>query len=259
MVQADFDRAKRKALSVVNDFGITSPNEIDLESIAWGLGVDVRESHLSNCEAQLIRKGAVGILRIRPGEKWQPRGRFSIGHELGHWTLHEGKSQYWICSADQIHRYKGNAEEQEANAFSAELLMPTPIFAPMCQSRPFNKASLEQLSHTFETSLQATAIRMAETTQRPGMVVVSGDSEVKWTARSSALSQYQFYVPKGHFPDDNTLASFTEADGDQERTVVPADAWFPNLSNPDHYRVWEETKRLTSFGLVLSFLTIQEL
>ena len=210
--------AKRAALSLIDYFGITKADQIDLESIAWGLGIDLRESDLKKSEAQLIRKGSVGVIRLRPGQNHTPRGRFSIGHEIGHWQLHPNENQYWICTEEQIHQYQGNWMEIEANAFSSEFLMPTPVFRPRCQRGDFGFELADQLAAEFGTSLQATTLRMVEETPEPAVVVLSDGDNVRWSRRNTRkLPDYVFHIPRGTALHQDSLAWNAIADGDKAR------------------------------------------
>ncbi len=70
---------------------------------------------------------------INAGEAlaWPPRRRFTIGHEVGHWVLHRERAataggvfcRHAAVEAEVV-RPALAPEEQEANAFAAELLMP---------------------------------------------------------------------------------------------------------------------------------------
>ncbi|HEV3376410.1 MAG TPA: ImmA/IrrE family metallo-endopeptidase [Thermoleophilaceae bacterium] len=63
---------------------------------------------------------------------WPPRRRFTIGHELGHWTLHRTRGAVWCRShavdPDPAEQPRGRRayppEESEANEFAAAVLMP---------------------------------------------------------------------------------------------------------------------------------------
>ena len=65
---------------------------------------------------------------------WPPRRRFTIGHELGHWTLHRTGGAVWCRShavdppsepdPEPAPRPAYPPEESEANEFAAALLMP---------------------------------------------------------------------------------------------------------------------------------------
>jgi len=258
MTEPDVEHARRAALSVIDYYGIDKAAEIDLESIAWGLGIDIREARLKNSEAQLIRKRVAGIIRIRPGEQHTARGRFSIAHEIGHWRLHPEQNQYWICTADQIHRYKGNAMEIEANAFSAELLMPTPLFRPHVHKGTFGFTLADHLAKTFSTSLQATTLRMVDETKEPAVVVLSDSDQVCWSKRNrSLLPGFEFHIPRGQrlHPDSKAWGASLDGDGSDESDAT---RWFPSIKDPYHFAVYEETRYLEAYDLALSLLVVHE-
>jgi Zn-dependent peptidase ImmA (M78 family) len=69
-----------------------------------------------------------GVGRIGP-----PRRRFTIGHELGHWVLHQQGQTTIFCRHGQIEEEAGEDRppldpiEEEANQFAAALLMPAEL------------------------------------------------------------------------------------------------------------------------------------
>ena len=66
---------------VLRDLGITVPNEIDLEAIAWHLGVQINRCDLDACEARIIGHHGRAIIRVNRSSHPR-RQRYSIGHEL---------------------------------------------------------------------------------------------------------------------------------------------------------------------------------
>jgi hypothetical protein len=75
---------------------------------------------------------ALGEIWVNAEEarRWPPRRRFTIAHELGHWSLHRDAAQPAYCRPTSIdpdesptHPPLPPAEEQ-ANAFAAAVLMP---------------------------------------------------------------------------------------------------------------------------------------
>jgi hypothetical protein len=67
--------------------------------------------------------------------EWPPRRRFTIGHELGHWVLHQRGQASLFCrhgtvdpdEGEQPERPPLDPIEEEANWFAASLLMPAPL------------------------------------------------------------------------------------------------------------------------------------
>lgn len=76
-------------------------------------------------------------------KQWPPRRRFTIGHELGHWILHQREQTSLFCRHGQVDAGAGAGEggrtgteperppldpiEEEANHFAAALLMPAAL------------------------------------------------------------------------------------------------------------------------------------
>ncbi len=257
-ISAGADQARRAALNVIDRFGIESAEEVHLESITWAMDVDVREGNLKNSEAQLLRKGSAGIIRIRKGESATPRGRFSIGHELGHWVLHPNENQFWICTEDQIHRYQGSTMEVQANVFASELLMPTPIFGPLCRNGSMDFKLADYLAAEFRTSLQATTLRMIDETDEPAIAILTDGDRVCWSKRNQCkLPDFEFHIEKGRELHEETHAWSATLDGDAS-DWVDARAWFPSLRDSHRYRVFEDVRYIEAYELTLSLIVVHE-
>ncbi len=64
-------------------------------------------------------------------ERWPARRRFTVGHELGHFCLHQQENAPVWCRTGCVEEQERKVElpplppeEEEANAFAAALLMP---------------------------------------------------------------------------------------------------------------------------------------
>src|SRR5687767_3486985 len=112
--------------------GIDDPRQIDLQAIAWCVGAEIRFAALESCEARIIGFGERAIITVdrRSGPA---RARFSIGHELGHWNYHRGRSS--ICRSDEIGSHSQSVAHPEriADSYAADLLMPAYLFRPAAQ------------------------------------------------------------------------------------------------------------------------------
>lgn len=75
---------------------------------------------------------ALGEIWVNAGEArdWPARRRFTVAHELGHWSLHRHDDRSVFCRSNVIdpNETPGRSAlpllEQEANAFGAAVLMP---------------------------------------------------------------------------------------------------------------------------------------
>ncbi|MFN8140414.1 MAG: ImmA/IrrE family metallo-endopeptidase [Fimbriimonadales bacterium] len=252
-------KAQRLAHEIIDSYGLREPDEIDLEAIALDQGVDVRYAPLVGCEARLVRLGDRGIVTVDHSHGLTGRTRFSVAHELGHWNMHQHINQFWRCSNANIFRYDGAPEELEANAFAAELIMPTAMIRPQVREGSLGFGLVDTLSAKFRASLTATALRCVSELNEPAAVVLSDQNRIIWSWRNSHVQSWQFAIKKGACLGEQTKAWCTaESQGHEEMTVVPTDAWFPD--HPTHWKVetWEASRFLQGFGTVLSLLTVNE-
>jgi hypothetical protein len=102
--------------------------------------------------------------------------RFSVGHELGHFSLPGHPDA--VLNAQGIHESRAGFRstdryEVEADRFSAGLLMPRHLFAPAIARTQQGFAAVEYLAELCETSWHATAIRYAQCCPDPVAIVVT--------------------------------------------------------------------------------------
>jgi hypothetical protein len=103
---------------------------------------------------------------------WPPRRRFTIGHELGHWTLHRTGGTVWCraqtvdpadaLDAERATRRAYPPEESEANEFAAALLMPAHLVQRHYERlrRRDPDGCFQQLCRIFGTSGAAMSRRL---------------------------------------------------------------------------------------------------
>jgi Zn-dependent peptidase ImmA (M78 family) len=245
-----FSRAEQRLM----DLGISEPEEIDLEAIAWDEGVRVQYKDISGCEARLVGVGNRAIVTIRSSTE-DRRKRFSLAHELGHWNHHRGRS--FECRADDmVERYSSKStEEREADNYAADLLMPAYMFRPLARTikRPTFDA-VKELADRFQTSLTATAIRLVDANAWPLLLVCHATSGRVWFKRSRD-------VPDRWFPQkelDSDSLAFDRLFGAKDRTraqKIGADAWFDKTGS-EQFDIVEDAIRISN-GQVLSLLWIE--
>jgi hypothetical protein len=92
--------------------------------------------------------------------------RFTIGHEIGHWTLHASairSGTLSLLSGDRIWCRDGSRHpaEQQADLFASHLLMPAHLLRPELPKYPWNGwTAVYQLAETFAVSTTAMLIRL---------------------------------------------------------------------------------------------------
>lgn len=193
--------------------------------------------------------------------------RFSVAHEIGHYRLpghldavFDGGGRHLshagFRSAD---RY-----EQEADHFAAALLMPATLFTAAMRHAGDGLKAIESLAGDCETSLEATAIRYAQTNRDPVAVIRSEGRTIEYAFMSEPLKDFSDldWIRKGTpLPAGSVTAAFNVDKGNVKRaaradgTSVLQD-WF---NGPHRQDVVEEVVGLGSYGKTLTVLTGMEL
>jgi Zn-dependent peptidase ImmA (M78 family) len=150
--------------------GVTVPQDIDLEVVAHARRARVAYRPLQGAEAHIQGYGDQAVITINLPSTPERR-RYSLAHELGHWHLHRG--QRLFCRGDEasVWRLGKTDPERAADAYAADLLMPSYLFVPMAERAAAAEIStVRQLKELFGTSLTATAIRLVERGPFPALV-----------------------------------------------------------------------------------------
>lgn len=225
---------------LLQELGITEPDEIDLEAIAYHVNARVRYRSLDGCEARIIGKGDEAIITVNANSTYR-RKRFSIAHELGHWHHHRGK-----CLTCRVEEYRPRdvlSPERVADSYAADLLMPNYLFRPLARHQSkLTFKTVAALANIFNTSNSATAIRLVECDHSPALLVCHGPKGRKWFTRAPS-------VPQRWFPQDNLGAdsyAFGIQFGGNPDDPIPrkigADAWFDRW-DAERFEVYEQTIR----------------
>ena len=241
---------------LLQSLGVSEPEEIDLESIAWHMGVvRIKYRELDGCEARIVGLGNKAIISIDRRSMPQ-RQRFSIGHELGHWHFHRGRTL--LCRREDIRETSGvNAVEQSANRFAADLLLPGYLLLPLARHFPqLTLKALRELAGRFRASVSATAIRLVEGGHSPTLLVCHGLNGRRWFVRSPD-------VPTRWFPRedlDSESYAFGLLHGNDAEQASPrkidASAFF-DRHEADIYEIREQSFRVSNDEIV-TILTLTD-
>lgn len=232
-----------RAENLLHEFGISRPQDIDLEAIAYVLGVSVRYEHLQGCEALIVGHGDRAIVRIN-SRSYPERQRFSLGHELGHWTYHKGRTLYCLQDDIEGNRQVAKQTEHTADYFAASLLMPSFLFRPTAaQAKMLSWKVIQELASTFRSSLLATILRAVDLNTAPIIFVKSRNGRREWFRRARDIDSSWF--PK-ECPDHDSFA-FDLAFDAQKRPMgarkIGADTWF-DRRNADRLEIFEDSIRV---------------
>lgn len=179
-----FQAAYAEAQRLLDRFCVSDPKDLLLEGIAYRLDVLVTYGPISNADAWLILGDRCGLVRVKDSIRWIGQRRFCIAHELGHWTLHRGQQQRWICTeSDMSMNGASKPLERQANWFAAELLMPDRLFRPEAHAVAPSIRRIVQLAERFGTSLSATGLRLLQKTPADAALVSTKNGEIQWDSR----------------------------------------------------------------------------
>lgn len=250
-------RATLVANRLLSEYGIRAPAEIDVEAIALDKGLYVHYASLPGSWARLLRKGDGGIIRVSSTIESEGQRRFCIGHEIGHFLLHEAKNQIELCtSLDMLSGHGRRSEEPEANAFAGELLMPESFFRDCLAPTELTLAGLEDLSRTFSTTISATIHRVVDLAVHVCALVRSENGR---TRSFHACHDFPFRIRDMGVPlDPRSCAGEFFRDGfvEEREADVPADAWLNDQRLTGSATVRELTVPMPNYAFALTLLWI---
>lgn len=239
------------AATLLEDLGIEQPEDIDIEAIAQHCGATVVYGPLGGCEARIVGVGDQALIRVRDDSP-EPRRRFSVAHELGHWLRDRGKVHLACQARDFLTEWSADNPETRANRFASEVLLPERTFSPDCRGREMTFGTVRSLAERYRTSLTATAIRLTELGSFPTMLVCSeAGRRWRWFVRWPDL-------PRGIWPLDrpgpDTVAAGLLAGSNHEPgpTDVAASGWVDQARAGR--QVVREDSVVVGRGLVLSLV-----
>ena len=219
-------KAEKKAREVIDSYGISTPEDIRVEDIAYDNGVQIIEGNLEGAAASIVVSGNKGVITL-PSLDLKERVLFSCCHELGHFFLDHLHSMQKVCSNEDIITWHNNDIETQANFFSAEFMMPEKMFKPLCNIGEANFNVIREIGKLFKSSLTAAAIRFVRFSPEPCAVILSRDQKIKWFYPSEEWEKMSPFIKIGSTLDHRTLAYdfFVGKEVAEEPEEVEADAW----------------------------------
>lgn len=160
-------RIEAITVDVLNDLNLMSA-PIDVEKLARKLGISIEHQDLDDSVSGfLVKKDDKNIIGLNENHH-NVRKRFTISHEIGHFTLHVDTPLFVDFYKGSMlyrtnHKKQDYKMEKEANSFAAALLMPQVLISyeisEMSDEMDYDTKLLE-LSQKFEVSQQAMDFRL---------------------------------------------------------------------------------------------------
>lgn len=225
-------------------------------SICEQLGIKIAWEPLDGVEALLIKnpKHNNAYIILQEGQAYQKRELFTVSHELGHFFIPSHLSALYKCSSNDIFNFRSNnSEEEEANRFAAELLMPSNWLKEKLKKSEASLDFIKAISTECETSLTSTAFRVAEMCPDPIAVVYSENSHVKWFKKSRS---FPHFIRRGPLhPHSYAIDFFNGSSIPDKPKEVLASAWVTTSDDPNELLL-EESVPMPNLNAVLTVITV---
>ena len=234
------------------------------------------ESQYDGC---LMRVGDTWGILLNNLIQSESRKNFTIAHELGHYYLDGGQTERQISAAGEQNRVaefvpqhrcqredlrgfdSHQLEEQRANQFAVELLMPSPIFRSDAIDLPeIGLPAIDTLAASYSTSLTSTAIRYTRLSPQVCAVVLSENGQIKYFAYSERFRQNSdCYLARNKPLHPDSVAALLDKSRSKEvkehQQKVPLSHWCSTQSDQP---LIEQSRLLPRMNQVLSFLWLPD-
>ena len=191
----------------------------------------------------------------------RPFQRFTVAHELGHYFVEGHWDRLERTGAHVSRAGFGRARdplETEADHFAACLLMPGHLVRRLLSRQPAGLSAVRALSLDAETSLTASAIRVAHCSDEPFAMVMSQNGVISYAFMSETFRRLRpaRRLQKGAPLPEGASRRFSldprrVAARDEICVQTRMENWF---GNGDH-DLDEETVGLGSYGRTLTILS----
>ena len=233
----------------LSQLGITAPEDLDIEAIAYACGATILRDPLTGCEANIIGYADKAIITVN-SNSIPPRQRFSSGHELGHWMKDRGQNAFGCLDFQINSEWTGNNPETRANRFASDLLLPVSMFAPLAKGRPITLETVADLAAVFRMSQTATAIRLVNHGSFPAMLIYYEQGQRKWFLRPSSDIPSSLWPPERPEPHSLAASLLSDQFAKSKTGDVRADRWF-DRDRADKYYIRETSLRTGSDSIVV--------
>jgi predicted transcriptional regulator len=145
---------RRQASRLLETAGVAR-EPVSLRDVVSALNLELVQKTREpfSCEAALEPMGDTRAIVLN-GAADERRRRFTIAHEIGHFMLHPGRLR---PERDGLVNEAMRAEEREADAFAAELLMPEHLVRQAVAEQGADKVLL---ADRFQVSTRAMEVRL---------------------------------------------------------------------------------------------------
>jgi hypothetical protein len=245
----------------VDPFEVIKREGIELSPGIYGDNFDARIEYYKSVGEFCI------FYNLPVGWRTEGRVKFSLGHELGHYYMpnHRERLRNGFRHNSITDFVSRDPMEEEADNFSADLIMPMELFRKELKTFRGGFCTLQdlgRLADRFGTSLTSTARRYCESDGEACTIYFSEAGVIQWGKSSEDMRRTGMYwwVYGTPPPQRSNTAAYWEKirhGGPAERIAsrVDADIWF---DRPGAAELWEEVVPLGGTGRAITQLTPYE-
>ena len=176
------NEAELEAKYLLEDLGINS-FPIDPFTICRELQISLFEQPFDGLEGVLLYNGQDASIGLNSRQNYLPRKKFSISHELGHFSLdiNHGKPSSFKCTSKTIEGFsKTNNIELRADQFASELLLPQGMIKRHFDFDEPSWTAIKDVANSFEASLMSVTFKYMNLSKVPCCLVVSNGGIIKF-------------------------------------------------------------------------------
>lgn len=179
------NRAQEKAVELLDEFGIDDIQDVDIRDLVYAKDIVYREVPLDNYDGRIVYgKRGKALITVNSNLTYEPRKRFTIAHELGHFVLGHNHKEVAHDNQASLEYYQNGSQETEANQFASELLIPTSIFLEYLEGERFSPQLMHDLAGEFKTSVTSVVYKYIEYGCHPIAVFYSYNNKIKYWKKS---------------------------------------------------------------------------
>ena len=234
--------------------GWTNPKDFTLEEIANALGIIIKYEEIKGSEGRILIKGNTGIITLNSTISHQGKKNFVVAHEVGHFILHKNITPLFSDTVKTLSEWhKKGKQEQQANEFASELLMPEDLYRNKVKDRKLSIQLIEEVSSYFNVSLIAAFLKYVTLGKFPVMIIFMESGIVKW-------KQCSIDFPFPFLPYNSVVPALTVAGDYFNKKMlenmperVDAMEWFPDdfkLIDRPKWQLWEQCYKISEAGLI---------
>ena len=185
-----------QALQFANEL-LNHPQKADPYEMCEMIGIEVILDKPITRDGYLVCCDGMKLIFISSRITNSHRRKFIVAHEIGHFLMH--RDGLFCCS--QISDYSSavvnsSAQENEANAFASELLLPNEELKKLLPSTPIDFSTIIRIADRFDVSVTHAALQAVQSSNAENEVLLCYDGKkLKWFATENSGISYS-RIPK---------------------------------------------------------------